>query len=383
MNNILFYGDTNVGRVRDNNEDAFITTALWDKRHALLAAIDGLGGYEGGEVAAAIARDTITSSLEHSRGGDCLTLLKEAVTRANNAIVEHKTAHSEHAQMGCVLTAAIVELRKDNIVLYTVHVGDTRLYSYRHGTLEKITHDHSLVGYREEIGELTEEEAMNHPRRNLVDRVVGEDKRTPDDRNFIEASVRSLEPGTQLLFCSDGLTDLVTSAEIKRVLTRDDDTLKHKCQNLINLALEHGGRDNVTVVLAAIEGETRNATTADDDTNEVTEPAKTDPEKPAKRHSRAPLVIAALVTLTVLGAIAYYFLKRGNAEPMPKPVTTPVVVDTVTVSDSVPAIVDSVALRADSLQRELEATQHQRDSLDAKMQDIQNQILQLNNSVQR
>ncbi len=376
MNNIHFYGETNVGRVRGNNEDAFIATTLWDDKHTLLAAIDGLGGYEGGEVAADIARGSIIEALDNARGGDCLALLKEAVTRANNAIIDYKESHPALAQMGCVLTAAIIEVTPDNTVLHTAHVGDTRLYRYCRGNLDKLTRDHSLVGYREEIGELTEEEAMSHPRRNLVDRIVGQERHSADDRNFIDAASFPLEPGTCLLFCSDGLTDLVTTAEIKRVLAHEG-TLDEKCRQLISLALDHGGRDNVTVVLAHIDGTAAHPQEEDTVAGE--------PPATPKRHKRAPLVLAILVTLAAIAAIAYFAL-RHNHPAQPTPVPAPMPVDTVVVTDSATLATDTVALRADSLRRALDAVQQRRvelnDSLDGVVNDIRSQLNRLNPTAQ-
>lgn len=381
MSTIHLHGDTHVGRVRTNNEDTFIATMLWNNRHALLAVIDGLGGYEGGEIAAQIARDTLIRDLTGAAGGQCLELLKTAVIDANNAIVAYKEEHRECAHMGCVLTAGIIEERDDNTLLHTVHVGDTRLYRYHQGLLEKLTHDHSLVGYREEIGELSEEEAMNHPKRNLVDRVVGDIERSGDEGVFIDAAVFPLEPGTQLLFCSDGLTDLVTSHEITRVLAHDEDTPQEKTQALIALALDHGGRDNVTVVVATVDGrpfpiaEPEPETPADDAIPVVD-------AREHKPHRRWGMILAAVVTLALLGAVGYWLL--GRSEKAPKPAATPTaptVVDTVAVSPQVTEEqpVDSItASHRDSLRAQLEAVQQRRaevnDSLDAIARRLQDEL---------
>lgn len=249
MPKLLFYTETNQGRVRTNNEDSYIAQTVWDDNHYLLAAIDGMGGYEGGEVAAEIARKTIIDIVEAGQGEKPLELLKRAVNEANNEVVRQHETMTQCPQMGCVLTVGLFDL--DQRKLFVAHVGDSRLYELCNGELRKLTHDHTLVGYREEQGELTEEEAMHHPQRNLIERYVGEMMHTPDDADFIEASVFPIMSGAQYLFCSDGLFDMITSVDI--TLTMSGRTsLQQKGHELIQHALDAGGEDNVTVVLAQI-----------------------------------------------------------------------------------------------------------------------------------
>lgn len=239
-------GKTDMGRVRTNNEDAFVAQTLWDENTFLAIAIDGVGGYEGGEIAADIARKTIPEFLMASSNGERVELLKQAVTAANNAIFEAREADPEHGQMSCVLTAAVIDVVQRQISM--AHVGDSRLYSFHRGNLRKLSHDHSLIGYREEIGDLTEEEAMHHPQRNVIGRDVGSQKHKTNDDDFIEAQVFDLRPNTTLLFCSDGLTDMITSSAIKTILGQQAN-LDEKADALVKAALEAGGKDNVTVVL--------------------------------------------------------------------------------------------------------------------------------------
>lgn len=243
---ISIFGKTDMGRVRTNNEDAFVAQKLWDDNTYLAIAIDGVGGYEGGEIAAAIAQKTIPEFLLASSNGERVELLKQAVTAANNAIYEAREADPEHGQMSCVLTAALIDVAQRQISM--AHVGDSRLYGFHLGTLKKLSHDHSLIGYREEIGDLSEEEAMHHPQRNVIGRDVGSQKHKANDDDFIEALVFPLLPNTILLLCSDGLTDLVTSSTIASVL-RQKGSLEEKADALIKEALDAGGKDNVTVVL--------------------------------------------------------------------------------------------------------------------------------------
>ena len=314
-------GKTDMGRIRTNNEDAFVAQQLWDENTYLAIAIDGVGGYEGGEIAADIARKNIPEFLLASSNGERVELLKQAVTAANNAIFEAREADPEHGQMSCVLTAAIIDVAQKQISM--AHVGDSRLYSFHNGELKKLSHDHSLIGYREEIGDLSEEEAMHHPQRNVIGRDVGSQKHKANDDDFIEAQVFPLLPNTTLLFCSDGLTDMITSATITSVLSRGM-KLEEKADALIKAALDAGGKDNVTVVLfeyLSNEPETVSVDNAKDE-----KPANTINEqqvdenlplgkKPEKRNWLKSLLLV-LVGLLVGFVLAYtcFTLHSGKSD---------------------------------------------------------------------
>ena len=248
--NATFHGQTDTGRVRDNNEDAFVLQRIWDNDHLLCVVIDGLGGYEGGEVAAEIAATTIINYLEANNGAKTLELLKQAVVEANNAIVAGKADRPELAKMGCVLTASIIDLQARQ--LNVAHVGDTRLYRIVGGNIAKLTHDHSIVGYLEETGRLGEEEAMNHPNRNVIERCLGDEMHQTDDKDFIDSAIFPIADGEKLLFCSDGLCDMLTSAEIMDTMSDDCEA---SVQDLIDKANDKGGRDNVTVIIVAFPKE--------------------------------------------------------------------------------------------------------------------------------
>lgn len=245
--NIKFCGLTDIGKRRTNNEDAFVAERL-DDGTVLAIVIDGVGGYEGGEVAAEIAQKEIPSYMKEFNRGERLELLKQAVVCANNAIFDRRQLDTSRPNMSCVLTSALIDA--DRKVIDMVHVGDTRMYQYHNGVLLKLSHDHSYVGYCEEIGELTEEQAMHHPRRNEISRAVGEERHGVSDQSFLEAVEHPLLPDSILLLCSDGLTDLVTSAQIVSILEQEqDDSLEEKTKQLVNAANEAGGKDNITVVL--------------------------------------------------------------------------------------------------------------------------------------
>ena len=271
---LTFKGETNVGKVRTNNEDTFVAQWIWDDWHVLAVAIDGVGGYEGGEVAAELARKTLVEYFESHPQDKCLEQLKLAVVAANNAIMEEKQRSPQLSQMGCVLTAGLFEL--DRMCLNMVHVGDSRLYVYADGEIKKLSHDHSLVGYREELGELTEEEAMRHPQRNLVERMMGERWHEADDEHFLEASIFPIPQNAQYVFCSDGLTDMITSKTIMAELERPL-SIEERTHQLILRALDAGGKDNVTVVLVEVVGKASPLPTSPDSQtpNGVTTPLST------------------------------------------------------------------------------------------------------------
>lgn len=252
-----YFGATNPGMVRTNNEDTYICQMIWDESHILCAAIDGLGGYEGGEIAAELARTTIIKHLEDFESKKTGELLKASLIAANNEIIRQHETRPKVSQMGCVASVGIIDLSQG--VISIAHVGDSRIYQFVNGALKKLTHDHSLVGYREETGELSEEDAMNHPKRNVIDKFLGEQHLNFDSESYVEVSVWPITEDTQYLFCSDGLTDLVTSTQISNILSSDQ-SIKEKVENLISSANEAGGKDNITVVLADIKVNVDNTT---------------------------------------------------------------------------------------------------------------------------
>lgn len=245
MMSIEFYGKSDVGRIRTNNEDAYIAQHLWNDHNVLAVAIDGLGGYEGGEVAAQMARQHIVDYLSAFSNGERELLLKQAVVDTNNAICTARANDTERSQMGCVLSAGIFDAEKKRI--YMAHMGDTRFYQFWNGRLVKLSHDHSLVGYREEIGDLSEAEAMAHPQRNVISRIVGH-QHLEAGTEQIECGTFEMLPGAVYLLCSDGLTDMVSAAQITEILNKKL-TLEELATALIDSANIEGGKDNITVVL--------------------------------------------------------------------------------------------------------------------------------------
>lgn len=277
MKHILISGNTDAGKRRKENQDAWIARQLWSGESALLAVIDGVGGYTGGEKAAAIASESITQYMQHPKG-DILTMLREAVVYANNRIVEERRKDQLLSEMCCVLTAVVADVASQQV--YYAHVGDTRLYRFRDGMLKKLTKDHSFVGIREDAGEMTEQEAMSHPHRNQILREVGSAPHRLDDEDFMDYGAEALLPGDQLLLCSDGLTDMITTRQATTILATGH-ALHQKVGSLIALANEMGGNDNITVVLLKRKAPTKKIVT-------VATPVKAGSAVVASHNSNSP-----------------------------------------------------------------------------------------------
>lgn len=241
---VLYYGDTNIGNIRPKNEDAFVLKEIWGGTHLIAVCVDGVGGNGGGDVAANLACKCITdyfNGLDISTNG--LEDLMGAVRFANNTICsEHYIPYL--SQMSCVLTAVLINLGTGR--LDVCHVGDTRLYMLKDCVLTKVTSDHSIVGPKEESGQITELEAMVHPRRNIITRSIGKEM-LYDGSEYIQTHTLHFEPCT-LMLCSDGLYDMVHSSQMKRILQEPIPTDK-RVEKLIDVALEAGGKDNVTVIV--------------------------------------------------------------------------------------------------------------------------------------
>ncbi|RPD51555.1 PP2C family protein-serine/threonine phosphatase [Paracnuella aquatica] len=238
-----YFGATDVGRMRQNNEDAFFVQPVLGGAYLAGCVIDGVGGYEGGEVAAAIAQQVLPDYLRIP-SGDVPTMMLEAMMAANEKIIAEKRQAPALADMACVATLVLVNEAENS--LHYIHVGDTRLYLFRDGTLVKVSKDHSFVGFLEDNGRLSEPEALAHPKRNEIDKALGFEPNLK--RDYFDFGSSPFLPGDVLLLCSDGLTDLVPAAGIVQVL-ESGDTLQQQAMTLIESANEQGGKDNITVVL--------------------------------------------------------------------------------------------------------------------------------------
>ena len=230
------------GLQRPTNEDRVFV----DEDAGVFLVVDGLGGHAAGEKAAETAVQAIA---EHLGASDrpVADRVRSAIAAANNRIYELARDNQEWAGMACVLTLAVAH---DDKVTFG-HVGDSRLYLVWNGTVRKLTSDHSPVGEREDQGELTEQEAMLHPRRHEIFRDVGSKPREADDEQFIETRSLLFRPDAALLLCSDGLSDALTSAEISEVIERYDGDAERVALELVDAANEASGKDNISVVFVA------------------------------------------------------------------------------------------------------------------------------------
>ena len=341
-------GDTHPGLQREVNEDRFHV----DVARGLFIVVDGVGGQAAGGKAADVAIGMLRARLERETG-TVADRVREAITVANNEIRRIAGLRSEWHGMACVLTVAVVEDGRATIG----HVGDTRLYKIRNGRIEKATRDHSPVGEREDALELSEFEAMRHPRRNEVYRDVGSEPHHALDPDFIDLHELPFEPDAALLLCSDGLTDLVDSATINSIVTRFAGRPHDVVGELIQAANAAGGKDNVTAVY--VEGELfagRNrppdVRTSVDGTGPVIVPfAEADGEstRVAENAGSGSQAIVRLVIVVLVALVLGYAIYRDWLPHLPMPsgtITTspnpgtPIIV---TPSDSIAAALVSAA----------------------------------------
>jgi len=231
---------TDTGLQRTRNEDR-----IWaDDTQGLYLVVDGLGGHAAGELAAETAVQVIVRELAQAQWKEPQADLCRAITAANNEIYSLAQREPAHAGMACVLT--LLSLREETATV--AHVGDSRLYLFWNGTLRKLTSDHSPVGELEDHGELTEIEAMAHPRRNEIFRDVGSRERDAGDLDFIELRTFPFHPSAALLLCTDGLSDSLSSSETAAIIGAFDGDPQGVARRLVEAANENGGLDNVSVV---------------------------------------------------------------------------------------------------------------------------------------
>jgi len=270
---------TDIGKVRDGNEDSFLVEP------PLYAVADGMGGHRGGEVASQLALETV-ETLARS-GKDTLA---EQVRAANRAVYETAQRDRAVTGMGTTLTAA----RIVDGAAHLAHVGDSRAYLQRGGSLRRLTHDHTLVNRMVEAGEITSDEAAVHPHRNVLTRALGTE---PDVKVDVEEVV--LMDGDRLLLCSDGLFGMVNEDQIQAILEAEPDPQK-TADRLVRAANRAGGVDNITVVIVDAHG----------DVGEVI--AATPPGAPGRRRTLGRWVVGgALALLVVVGGL---FLGRAYVD---------------------------------------------------------------------
>ena len=239
------YGQTHIGLVRENNQDALEYGTLGTTAQYAVVC-DGMGGANGGNIASKIAVEVIGSRIrdgyrESQNVGSVEHLLTSVMATANAGVYDRAQREPELNGMGTTVVAVIT----CEHTAYISHVGDSRLYLYRDGTLSQVTRDHSVVQELIESGQITEKEARSHPRRNYITRALG-----VVSEEFGEYDELVLMAGDRLLLCTDGLTNEVDHAEMCQALSLP---AEEAAQLLIRKALDDGGMDNITVVLMDID----------------------------------------------------------------------------------------------------------------------------------
>ncbi len=225
---------SDTGRVRSTNEDSYLV------RSPLFVVADGMGGASAGEVASRLAVEAFAAGLPS--GAETEDRLESVVRSANALIHSEAQADPSRRGMGTTVTAVLVGDGSAAVA----HVGDSRAYLIRDGSIEQLTRDHTLVDELVRQGRLTAEEAAAHPQRSIITRALG-----PEPEVEVDTSTHELLAGDLLLLCSDGLTGMVDEPSLLHTVTAAK-TLTAACRSLVKQANEAGGRDNITVVLVRV-----------------------------------------------------------------------------------------------------------------------------------
>lgn len=239
------WGMTHPGMVREQNQDAFEIRVLADDGVAAVVC-DGMGGAKAGNIASTLATGTFVDALLQNQlpADENVRWHMEEAASVANQVVFHRAQQDDHCSgMGTTMVALVVR----SGVAYIINEGDSRCYYIAGDEISRITRDHSLVEALVERGELTQEQARTHPHKNLITRALGTELTLRTD--FYS---QPIQPGEFLLLCSDGLSNVVSREELYQ-LTREGTSLEASCQQLLDLALERGAPDNVTVVLVSCD----------------------------------------------------------------------------------------------------------------------------------
>lgn len=324
---VSVFGKTDVGKTRDHNEDCFLVADLstgqaslkpevrsheLGAKGSLFTVADGMGGAAAGEVASSMATQTIYEHMmdgwvgENDTSADRFAYrLKEAVEVANSKIHAYARDHPDLKGMGTTSTSVgVIEDR-----LFLTQIGDSRAYLIRNGGITQLTKDQSLMQRLIDAGELTEEEAERSERRNIILQALG-----PEANVKVDMTQQELKRGDLLVICSDGLSGQVQKEEIAELATNTD--LATGCSDLIDLANQRGGPDNITVVIARFDGDGLGEPGGNDvvghqmypllDTESTTEPVpiyEGDPPQP--EGSTAQMSYLAFTSALILAAALF------------------------------------------------------------------------------
>jgi len=254
IGSLEFVALTDIGKKYDHNEDHFVLPLPNPKyelsspdiknKGLLFILCDGMGGARSGEVASELTANWIFKAYyQHPNPGkNPGIILTEIIQQVNEKIYQLSASHSQYQGMGSTLVSALFL----NQQLFIHSVGDSRMYVFRGGSLTQITEDQSEVWGLYKMGSITKEEMRHHPRKHIIDRAIGLEKKLA--KKYIQQYRMTLQVGELYLMCSDGLTDMVAESEIGTVLRETSDLAK-AAKRLIDLANHHGGKDNITVIL--------------------------------------------------------------------------------------------------------------------------------------
>jgi len=233
------FGLTDAGKVRQNNEDSMLVGDGEDE--TLFVVADGIGGFEAGEVASSLAVDVL-------RGLHPDKTFKAAIGEANRRILAAGRDDEKLSGMGTTVVAIRFGGTQREPLAEVAHVGDSRAYLVRGGEMSPITEDHSLVAELVRSGDLTRDQAAEHPQKNLITRALG-----ADEDVAVDTTVLPINAGDRVLLCSDGLSDMVSETKISEILLESRDDPEQAARGLLSAALEAGGNDNITVVVVDVK----------------------------------------------------------------------------------------------------------------------------------
>jgi PPM family protein phosphatase len=232
------FGVTDAGKVRQNNEDALLVGD--GKDETLFVVADGIGGFEAGEVASSLAVEVLKDLQPEEP-------FEAAIGEANRRIVAAGRGDEKLSGMGTTVVAIRFGGTQREPVAEVAHVGDSRAYLMRGGDMRPITEDHSLVAELVRSGDLTRDQAAEHPQKNLITRALGADEEVD-----VDTAVLPVEAGDRILLCSDGLSDMVPEGGISLILAESPEDPEKAARGLLSAALDAGGNDNITVVVVDV-----------------------------------------------------------------------------------------------------------------------------------
>ena len=236
---------SDVGKVRDHNEDNVVIIKNKNEEY-LMAVADGMGGHSAGEVASSLAIDYLVNSFNDNFDNfdkiHAINWLREKVVRINELIFDYVAKHPESKGMGTTLVVSIIT---KSYILFG-NIGDSSGFVLKDSKLHKVTYDHTLVNLLMKAGELTEEEAENHPKKNVLMKALGANN--PVDIDIFDCDMNI----TSILLCSDGLTNMLTNEQIEEVLNSDIE-LDDKVIKLIRKSNNRGGTDNISIAYLNLE----------------------------------------------------------------------------------------------------------------------------------